>query len=88
MLAREQLDNLRLQQMIKETWTLSNLAKLTEHEKRSLFQALSTDFGIKYDKERLERGKSTEIFTYVKVDLEQFRPQKTIDITPEKDEES
>jgi len=89
-LAREQLDNLRLQQMIKETWTLNTLSDLTETEKRGLFTALGLDFAQKYDKERLERGKSTANISYVDLDMNQFKlvrndELKIIDVTPEKD---
>lgn len=59
-LALEQLKILDIQDTIRSSWDKGKILSLTESEKRTLYNVLSTDFGIKYDKERLERGESTD----------------------------
>lgn len=58
-LQKGQLSALGLQQSILDSMK-KDMSKLTKSEKISLFKVLTADFGIKYDKERLESGQSTE----------------------------
>ena len=59
--AAEQANDISIQKKIKEKkLTDADIDGLTVHEALNWFRALGLDFGIKYDKERLERGESTE----------------------------
>ena len=59
-LLKMQVDNLALQNAIRGSVTEEELKGWTPDQKQRWFMALGTDFGIKYDKERLESGQSTE----------------------------
>jgi len=59
--AAEQAVDIGIQKKIKEKkLSDEDIDGLTVHEALNWFRALGLDFGIKYDKERLERGESTE----------------------------
>ena len=59
-LASEQAQNISIQKKIKELHlTDDKIRDLSENAAKAWFQALGVDFGIKFDKERLERGEST-----------------------------
>jgi transposase len=59
-LMKAQLENLALQEAIRNSITKVDLKKWTPDQKARWYQVLGTDHGIKFDKERLERGQSTE----------------------------
>ena len=59
-LMKAQLENLALQEAIRDSITEDQLKKWTPDQKARWYQVLGTDHGIKFDKERLERGQSTE----------------------------
>lgn len=59
-LQKAQMDNLALQEAIRDSVTEEELRKWTPDQRARWYQVLGTDYGIKYDKERLERGESTE----------------------------
>jgi len=59
--AAEQASDVSLQKKLKERkLSDADIEELTVNEALNWFRALGLDFGIKYDKERLERGESTE----------------------------
>ena len=59
-LMKAQFENLALQEAIRNSITEGHLKKWTPDQKARWYQVLGTDHGIKFDKERLERGQSTE----------------------------
>jgi transposase len=59
-LAKAQLDNLALQNAIRESITVEALEKWTPDQKARWYSALGINFGIQFDKERLVLGESTE----------------------------
>ena len=59
-LMKAQLENLALQEAIRNSITEDDLKKWTPDQQARWYQVLGTDHGIKFDKERLERGQSTE----------------------------
>jgi len=59
-LAMAQAADLRLQEIIRDTFTEEAVKGFTPSEKAKLFQILGIDAAVKYDKERLELGESTE----------------------------
>ena len=69
-LRKAQLDNLALQEAIRQSVTEEELKNWTPDQKARWYQVLGTDYGIKFDKERLEAGESTEnvsvIVSYIK----------------------
>src|SRR4029077_5065139 len=58
--ARLSMKSLGLQDKILETFDERIIAALKPHEKGSLLHALNIQAGTLYDKERLERGQSTQ----------------------------
>jgi len=56
----EQSSILRIQRELRANLTPKAIKKLSENEKLNWYRTLGADFTTKYDKERLERGKSTE----------------------------
>ena len=56
----EQSDILRIQRDLRRCLSKTAIKKLSESEKVNWYRTLGADFTTKYDKERLERGKSTE----------------------------
>lgn len=58
--ARLAAKSLDLQERVLDTYDNRLIAALKPHEKGSLLHALNIQAGTLYDKERLERGKSTE----------------------------
>lgn len=59
-LQEAQLENLSFQKAIRDSVTEDDLKNWTPDQKARWYQVLGTDFGIKFDKDRLERGESTE----------------------------
>lgn len=59
-LARIQGKSLDLQERIIDSMTDHVLDTLAPHQKNGLLMSVNTVFGTAYDKERLERGKSTQ----------------------------
>ena len=57
--ARLSMKSLDVQDKILETFDDRLIATLQPHQKGSLLHALTIQFGVLYDKERLERGQST-----------------------------
>jgi len=64
-LLKAQIGNLDLQQLIRASMTADKIKGMTAGEKARWYQVLGTDFGIKFDKERLERGESTENIAHI-----------------------
>jgi DNA-binding MarR family transcriptional regulator len=58
-LQKGQLTAASIQQRILDSFALK-LNKMTNSEKISLYKVLTADFAVKFDKERLEKGESTE----------------------------
>lgn len=59
--AQEQLENLVIQKKIRDHhFTDEQIKEMTSSQAKEVYRALGTDSAIKYDKERLERGESTE----------------------------
>ena len=59
-LMKTQMDNLALQEAIRDSVTADEIKKWTPDQKARWYQVLGTDYGIKFDKEHLEKGESTE----------------------------
>ena len=59
-LRKSQVENLTLQGAIKNSLSQDDIEKWTADQKQRWFSALGVDFGIKYDKERIESGQSTQ----------------------------
>ncbi len=59
-LLKAQIDNLALQEAIRSTITEEEIRKWTPDQKAKWHQALGIDFGIKFDKERLESNLPTD----------------------------
>lgn len=59
-LLKAQMDNMALQEAIRDSITPTDLEGWKPDERARWFSALGVDFGIKFDKERLELDKSTE----------------------------
>ena len=72
-LLKAQLDSLALQEAIRNSITDEEIQKWTPDQKARWYQALGVDFGIKYDKTRLEEGEST---TNVSVIVQAIRDAK------------
>jgi hypothetical protein len=60
LLQKAQVENLALQQVIRDTLTEEEIRKLTPDQKARWFGVLGVDHGIKFDKERLQSDMSTE----------------------------
>jgi transposase len=60
LLQKAQVENLALQQAIRDTLTEEEIRKLTPDQKARWFAALGVDHGIKFDKERLQADLSSE----------------------------
>ena len=59
-LIKAQLDSLALQEAIRDSLTEDDIKKWTPDQKARWYQALTVDHGVKFDKERLVSGESTE----------------------------
>ena len=59
-LLKAQLDSLALQEAIRNSITGEDIKKWTPDQKARWYSALGVDYGIKFDKERLQSEKSTE----------------------------
>jgi len=59
-LLKTQMDNLALQGAIRASITEKDVKKWTPDQKARWYDATGRDFGIKFDKGRLEEGESTE----------------------------
>jgi hypothetical protein len=75
-LAAAQAADLRLQDAIRETFTDDVVKTLSPGEKAKLFQVLGVDFGILYDKERLELGQSTENVSLLVKHIKEIQQRK------------
>jgi transposase len=60
LLRKAQVENLALQQAIRDTLTEEEIRKLTPDQKARWFGALGVDHGIKFDKERIQADLSTD----------------------------
>ena len=59
-LMKTQMDNLAFQEAIRASITKAEVKGWTPDQKARWYQVLGTDYGIKFDKQRLEEGQSTE----------------------------
>ena len=78
-LMKAQLEDLAFQEAIRKSITEAALKKWTPDQKARWYQVLGTDHGIKFDKERLERGQSTEnvsVIIEAIMDLKKKRQQR------------
>ena len=75
-LHKAQIDNLAIQDAIRGSLTKEEIDKWTPGQKAQWFTAAGTDFGIKYDKERLEKGESTENVAVVVGAIKEWKRQK------------
>ncbi|MFC1515628.1 hypothetical protein ACFL7E_02590 [Thermodesulfobacteriota bacterium] len=64
-LLKAQMNNMALQQAIINSISDEDIKRMTANEKARWYQVLGTDHGIKFDKERLERGESTENIAHI-----------------------
>ena len=60
LLQKAQVENLALQQAIRDTLTEEEIQKFTPDQKARWFGVLGVDHGIKFDKERIQSDLSTE----------------------------
>ena len=72
-LAKAQLDNLALQNAIRESITAEALEKWTPDQKARWYSALGINFGIQFDKERLVLGESTENISQIIKIIEEIK---------------
>ena len=59
-LRKSQVEDLTLQGAIKNSLSEEDVKAWTPDQKQRWFSALGVDYGIKYDKERIESGQSTQ----------------------------
>lgn len=76
LLSAMQFENMALQDALRRSLSDAEIENLTPDQKQRWFTALGTDFGIKYDKERLEEGLSTENVAGIWVVARQWREQR------------
>ena len=75
--AAEQASNISIQKKLKEKkLTDAHIDGLSVNEALNWFRALGVDFGIKYDKERLERGESTENVAVIVGAIKEWKKRK------------
>jgi len=99
-LLKAQLDSMALQEAIRNSITEEDIGKWTPDQKARWHQALTIDHGTKFDKERLERGESTENVSVIvqalheikerrraKRELEEKKRQEQIDNNTEQGEQ-
>lgn len=75
-LQKSQADAYSFQQAILDSFSNEDLSELTPMARAKLFVAMGTDFGIKYDKERLEKNMSTENVAHVIGAINEWRRLK------------
>ena len=73
LLRKAQVENLALQQAIRDTLTEEEIRKLTPDQKARWFAALGVDHGIKFDKERIQSDLSTDNVSVVVKMIKQLK---------------
>ena len=73
LLRKAQVENLALQQAIRDTLTEEEIRKLTPDQKARWFAVLGVDHGIKFDKERLQADMSTENISIVVAQIKKLK---------------
>ena len=63
-LLKAQLDDMALQEVLRDSVAKADLEKWTPDQRARWFQALTIDGAVKLDKERLIRGESTENISF------------------------
>jgi hypothetical protein len=84
-LVKNQMDNIILQGMIKGTLTQDEIDNMTQNERARWFSALGVDYGIMFDKERLEKGESTENVAVIHKYIQEMKKGKRISPLEEKE---
>jgi hypothetical protein len=72
-LLRAQAENISLQNTIRDTMTEEDVKALTPDQRQRWFSALGVDYGIKFDKERLESGNSTENVSVIITAIQEWK---------------
>jgi len=75
-LAKLQADELMLQAQIRESITPEEIKNMTPGQRVSWFNALTISHGTKYDKERIERGESTENVAVLVKQIKELKAQE------------
>jgi len=75
-LLKAQMNNMALQQAIINSISDEDIKRMTANEKARWYQVLGTDHGIKFDKERLERGESTENIAHIHKVAKEIRDKR------------
>ena len=73
LLRKAQVENLALQQAIRDTLTEEEIRKFTPDQKARWFAALGVDHGIKFDKERIQSDLSTDNVSVVVKMIKQLK---------------
>ncbi|MCP4597013.1 hypothetical protein [Neptuniibacter sp.] len=60
----------------KDGEVVSKIALMDNNQAKAWFQAISVDYGIKFDKERLERGESTENVAVIVTAIRDLKKKK------------
>ena len=79
LLRKAQVENLALQQAIRDTLTEEEIRKLTPDQKARWFAALGVDHGIKFDKERIQSDLSTDNVSVVVKMIKQLKASEPDD---------
>jgi len=75
--AAEQAQNISIQRKLRDAkLSDDDIEGLSVGESMNWFRALGVDFGIKYDKERLERGESTENVAVIVGAIKEWKKRK------------
>ena len=77
LLRKAQVENLALQQAIRDTLTEEEIKKFTPDQKARWFAALGVDHGIKFDKERLQSDISTENISIIVKQIRALKEAQT-----------
>jgi len=79
LLRKAQVENLALQQAIRDTLSEEEIRKLTPDQKARWFGVLGVDHGIKFDKERLQSDMSTENISIIIRHIKAIKEQEAND---------
>jgi len=84
-LLKAQMNNMALQQEIINSISAEDIKRMTSNEKARWYQVLGTDHGIKFDKERLERGESTENVSVIMEVAKQIRAERRAELEADRE---
>jgi len=79
LLRKAQVENLAIQQAIRDTLTEEEIRKFTPDQKARWFGALGVDHGIKFDKERLQSDMSTDNIAIIVKHIKELKERQKDD---------